>query len=245
MVVEIVCCRVADVVAARQAGAHRVELCSAIELGGLSPSFGLTVDALEVGLPILAMIRPRGAGFLYDNSDFQVMKADVLALSALPIAGFVTGILVADGRLDVARMAELRYLAPDMDWVCHRAFDAVPDPFAALDQLVELGFTRVLTSGQRPRATDAVSLVRDLVAYAGDRIEVLPAGGLRPHNVASFVEATGVTQVHLAPFEWVTDTSTVRAREAGIGYGIPEVPREDAFREIDGDAVRAVVTAFS
>jgi copper homeostasis protein len=241
VLVEAVACRYGDVVQAAAGGAKRVELVNAIELGGLTPSFGTVARSMEVGLPIVAMIRPRPAGFAYDRGEYETMLTDVGAMLRLGLAGFVTGILHPDGSLDTERMAGLRQLAPDRQWVCHRAFDATPDPFAALEALIAIGFNRILTSGQSVNAMEGMSVIAELVRRAEGRIEILPAGGIRPHNVADLVRATKVQQVHLAPYAFLPDSSTARRPE--IKYGIAEVPREDTYRETDPDAIAAVVIA--
>ncbi|MDX2065680.1 MAG: copper homeostasis protein CutC [Fimbriimonadaceae bacterium] len=241
VLVEAVACRYGDVVQAAAGGAKRVELVNAIELGGLTPSFGTVARSLEVGLPIVAMLRPRPAGFCYDRGEYETMLTDAGAMLRMGIAGFVTGISTEDGRLDTLRMADLRQLAPDRQWVCHRAFDATPDPFEAMEALIAIGFTRILTSGQRPTAMEGMAVIAELVRRAAGRIEILAAGGIRPHNVADLVSATGVTQVHLAPYAFLPDPSTALRPE--IKFGIPEIPREDTYRETDPDAIAAVVSA--
>lgn len=244
MIVEIVCCRYADVQIAKAAGADRIELCAAIEVGGLTPSLGLVETTLNLGIPLVVMLRPRPAGFAYDYGDFGTMLRDLSALAKLPIKRFISGCLFPDGRIDRDRMARLRESAPDHEWAMHRAFDAVPDQSESLETLIELGYTAVLTSGGKSKATEAVSEVRNLIDQATGRIEVVPAGGLRPSNVARFAKETGATCVHLAPFQWNADLSATLAVQHGISYGPQELPRDAEYRETNPADVAAVVAAL-
>ena len=240
MIVEIVCCSPDDCVEAQSAGADRIELCSAIALGGLTPSLGLVSAALSaVDIPIFAMVRPRGGGFLYSDREFDSMLEDANTLRA---KGIVTGVLNADRTVDTKRSRKLAEI-PGQPAVFHRAFDATPDPFRALEEIIDCGYVRILTSGQKARATDSIDLIKRLIDAAKDRIEILPAGGLRPANVADFAMQTGCTQVHLAPFKLVEDPT--HAADRGIAYGIAAVPSETHFRLTDAQQVRAVVEALA
>lgn len=242
MMIEIVCCSAEDCVIAAEAGADQIELCSAIALGGLTPSLGTFRAARAVcSLPLMVMIRPRGAGFAYSDLEFAAMREDVQIFREAGADGVVFGVLKPTGEIDFPRMRELAEAAGPMQKVCHRCFDVTPDPFQALETLIELGFDRVLTSGQRASALDALPLLRELRERAAGRIEVLPAGGLRAVNVDEFVDATGTRLLHLGPFENVPDTSTHGNPE--IFFGISEVPPEDSYGRLDASAVRAVVHA--
>jgi copper homeostasis protein len=243
--VEIVACRTTDVRNALAGGANRIELVSSIEVGGLTPSYGSVASAMDVGLPLIIMLRPRPGGFDYDSDDLDTMRRDVSSLAKLPVLGFITGCLHSNGELNLDAMSALKAEAPHLRWACHRAFDAVPDPLKALESCIEIGFDAILTSGGQPRAADALDSIRELVHRSSGRIEILPAGGIRPDNVRTIIKHTGVRSVHLAPFSWAPDSSTSRAIRNGIAYGPKEVPREEVFREIDASAVEAVVTAVT
>jgi copper homeostasis protein len=243
MIVEIVCCSVDDCVEAANGGADRIELCGAIEAGGLTPTIGLYEEAAsQVSLPLICMIRPRGAGFDYSSAEFATMERDMDSLLEAGAPGFVTGVLQADGSLDLKRNRALVERAGKATKVCHRCFDVTPDPLDALEQLIDLGFDRILTSGQRAFADEGLALIRTLVKKADGRIEILPAGGLRMGNVVDFVRQTGVEAVHLAPFQFLPDRSTQHNPEIKFA---PVAPDEGVFNLIDGSAVRAVVSALS
>lgn len=240
--VEIVCCSVDDCVEAAEGGADRIELCGAITVGGLTPSIGTLIEAKRrVRLPIVAMVRPRGAGFSYSEAEFGSMLADSEQLLIHGADGLVFGVLHDDGTLDIPRMRQVVDLAVGKDKVCHRCFDVVPDPVYALEQLIDLGITRLLTSGQRAFASDGAPLIRKLVEQAAGRIEILPAGGLRMHNILEFLRETGCSCVHLAPFIEQTDSSTFGNPE--IEYAPTSLPKESVFHLIDRAQVSAVVAA--
>ncbi|MBC8063200.1 MAG: copper homeostasis protein CutC [Chlorobia bacterium] len=240
--IEIVCCSVDDCVEAAEGGADRIELCGAITVGGLTPSIGTLIEAKRrVSLPIVAMVRPRGAGFAYSEAEFGNMVADADQLLIHGADGLVFGALNDDGTLNVLRMRRIVDLVADKDKVCHRCFDVVPDPAYALEQLVDLGITRLLTSGQRAFASDGAPLIRKLVEQAAGRIEILPAGGLRMHNILDFLRETGCQCVHLAPLIEQTDPSTLGNPE--IEYAPTSLPKESVFHLIDRAQVSAVVSA--
>jgi len=179
ILVEICCGSLEDALEAERGGADRVELCSALFLGGLTPSLGTIMEAkARLKIPIMVMIRPRGGGFCYTKSEMAVMERDTVLAAEQGAEGMVFGILNADGSIDEERCKRLRKLIGDRQAVFHRAFDVTPDPFRSLDQLVALGFTRVLTSGQEDTVPEGAQLIKRLIGYAGDRIEILPGGGI-------------------------------------------------------------------
>ena len=210
MLLEIVAATVDDCLAAESGGADRIELCAAIASGGLTPSLGTLMEAKKrVGIPVMAMVRPRAGGFVYSEADFAVMRRDAAILLEHGADGIVFGILHFDGTVDATRCGKLLEVAGGKQTVFHRAFDVVPDPARALDQLIDLGCTRVLTSGQQKTAVEGSELIARLIARAGERIEVLPGGGIRAHNVRQLVEATRCTQVHMRAYATQVDLSAV------------------------------------
>jgi copper homeostasis protein len=225
VLVEIVTCSVSDVIDAEAVGANRVELCSAIELEGLTPSLGTAKLVLERSkLPVMAMLRPRKGGFIYDEADLATMERDAEAFVAAGVHGLVLGALRKDGTVDENALRRFAHLPVEL--VHHRAFDVTPDPFAAMEAIIECGFKRILTSGQKETALEGAELIRRLHRAANGRIEILPACGIRPSNVVALIEATGVDQVHLGPFETVCD-------EGGLFGG--------GYQILDAEEVRGVV----
>jgi copper homeostasis protein len=201
--------------AAEQGGADRVELCSDLLEGGLTPTHGtLKVARERLKIGIMAMVRPRGGDFCYSDVDFAVMREDVLAAKSLGADGIVLGLLLPDGTIDRARSRELIALARPLPVTFHRAFDMTRDPAAALETLIELGVDRVLTSGQEPSVIEGLSLITDLVRQAGSRIIVMPGGGITARNVARVAAETGVKELHFASLE---------PREGRMEYRNPRV----------------------
>lgn len=236
VLLEIIASTVNDCLAAESGGADRIELCAAITTGGLTPSLGTLIEAKKrVRIPIMAMVRPRAGGFCYSEEEFATMRRDAALLAEHGADGIVVGILDSDGTVDTARCGKLVEIANGRQIVFHRAYDAVPDGGRGLDQLIDLGFTRVLTAGQKKTAFDGRNRLRELIVQAQDRIEVLPGGGVRPHNVGDIVADTGCTQVHLTAFSARCDPSM---SNSPITFGsIPGSPAS-SYECVDRDIVR-------
>jgi len=197
ILIEVAIATLADAQTAHQAGATRLELSSALQLGGLTPSLG-TLQTIKstIPLPIIAMLRPRPAGFVYSPSDFITMHRDAALLLESGAAGLAFGFLTSDRKLDIPRIAQFVKLITTNQSVFHRAFDLVPNPLEALERLIDLGITRILTSGQKPAAAEGADLIQKLIERAAGRIEILPASGITPENAADLVAQTGATQLH-------------------------------------------------
>ncbi|MFB2533435.1 copper homeostasis protein CutC [Paracoccus sp. p3-h83] len=185
--------------AALSGGADQIELCAALALGGLTPSAGLVAQAVRLGraagVPIFAMIRPRPGDFCYDAADLEVAHGDLAAARAAGVDGVVLGVTQADGRLDGAAIAALRDAAGGLPMVLHRAFDLAPEPFEALEQAIDLGFCRILTSGGAATAVQGADRLAALVAQSRGRIQIMPGGGLEVAGVARLI-ATGADVLH-------------------------------------------------
>ena len=184
--------------AAIEGGATRIELCSSLSEGGLTPSAGLMQAAAKLPVPCFAMIRPRSGLFHFTQSDADIMRADIALARQAGLEGVVLGAQGDDDALDLGLLASLMAAAGDMGKTLHRVIDVVPDPIAALDQTIALGFERVLTSGAAPFAPDGTALIAQMAARADGRISVMPGCGLTPENVASVVKKTSANEVHAA-----------------------------------------------
>ncbi len=239
---EICLTSVDDALVADAAGANRIELNTALSLGGLTPSLGvLRVVRSAFARPIIVMIRPRPGGFCYSDGEFLTLVRDAELALENGADGLAFGILLADGSIDVKACRALLQLAEGKQLVFHRAFDVTPDPFVALEQLIDLGVTRILTSGQAPTALAGVGVLAELIRRAGGRIEILPAGGIRPENVAELVRRTGCDQVHASLRTRRVDPS-VTARPH-LSFGSPG-SAEDTYDATDGrlvEEMRAVL----
>lgn len=195
--VELVADSVASAVAAQRGGAARVELCSALTEGGVTPSAGLIkATRMAVSLPVHVMIRPRGGDFCYTDDEFTVMQGDLELAKRLGADGVVLGILNVNGNVDVPRMRQLVDLARPLAVTFHRAFDMTADLFRALDDVCATGASRLLTSGGAQTAFAGREIIAQLVQRAKARIVVMPGSGIKPENARSLVESTGAREIH-------------------------------------------------
>ena len=235
-----VCCGSADdVIEAWKAGADRVELNANLFQGGLTPTVGaLQVVKRHVDIPIMTMIRPRSGGFCYTDIEYETMRADAKELLRQGSDGLVFGFLHADGTVDEDRTRAFVELAGDKPAVFHRALDVTPDWKCALETLIKLGVTRVLTSGQAPDVFFALETIAEMIRFAGNAIEILPGAGITLENVERVVSITGCSQVHVARHRAVMDPSTNNNRS--IYFGGALYPPEDRFDMTDGPYIAAV-----
>ncbi len=236
------CCGSAeDAIAAWKGGAPRVELCADLFHGGLTPSLGsLLVTKREAPeLSVMAMVRPREGGFCYTETEFEVMLADARALLEHGADGIVFGFLTEDGRIDAERCRQMLEVIGDKESVFHRAIDATPAPLASMEQLIELGVTRILTSGGQPSVPEGAETIRAMIEQAAGRIEILPGGGVRPTNAAWCLEHTGAAMLHASSHRYSYDRSTLG--NPAIHYGGSIYPPEDCFKVTHSEDVAAFI----
>jgi copper homeostasis protein len=180
-----------------EGGADRIELCANLAEGGTTASLGMIRKCREAfAVELFPIIRPRGGDFLYDDEEFQIMCNDAILCKELSCEGIVTGILNADGTIDIKRTARLAELVYPLEITFHRAFDRCLEPFEALDQLIEIGCERILTSGQQPSAPDGIELIAELNKVATGRIIIMPGSGVRKENIKMLAERSGCTEFH-------------------------------------------------
>ena len=180
-----------------QAGAHRIELCENPNEGGTTPSYGsLLAMSKQQTVAVFPIIRPRGGDFLYTDTEFQIMRQDVLIAKELGFKGVVIGLLNTDGSIDKIRTAELVSLAKPMQVSFHRAFDRCVDPIQGLEDIIATGCHRILTSGQVPNVANALPLIKQLVVQANGRIIIMPGSGVRANNINEILQQTGVVEIH-------------------------------------------------
>ncbi len=187
-----------SVIAAEAGGADRVELCSDLFEGGLSPSIGsVRVAKKHTTIPINAMVRPRGGDFCYSDIEFEVMKEEVKAFKAEGVNAIVFGILTPEGEIDMKRSREIIELARPLPVTFHRAFDMTRDPFRSLENLIELGVERVLSSGQEATVFEGAELLSELVKIAGDRIIIMPGCGISERNFGRIQSIIKAKEYHV------------------------------------------------
>jgi copper homeostasis protein len=200
--------------AAAQGGADRIELCAALELGGITPSAGL-LEAVVDTIPTHVLIRPRAGSFVYDKYEIRVMAKDIEHAIDHGAESVVIGALTDDGNVDLDAMVRLIGAAAEVPVTFHRAFDEVRDPLAALDDLLELGIDRLLTSGGCASAVEGIDLISELVNRCGDDLSVMLGGGVLPENASALVRSTGVREIHFSA-RTADDVAKVRAIVAAV-----------------------------
>lgn len=210
-----------------EGGADRIELCSALPLGGLTPSHGLMRAAAGCGVPAYAMIRPRQGDFCFGEREVALMVDDIAAARDAGLAGVVLGAATANGLLDEAVLSVLCAASEGMGRTLHRVIDTVEDRLAAIDTAIALGFERILTSGGALTAIDGLSALKDMQAHAGERIEIMVGSGVAPENAVAISERTGISAFHAScGISVPTD-----ARLAAFGFA-PQTERRTSAEKI-------------
>ena len=195
--IECCCTSVYEVSEAVAGGASRIELCENLEIGGTTPSPGLTEQLLDIcPIPVNVLIRPRGGDFVFSEEEEERMRQDILDCKRLGVNGVVIGALHPDGSIDTGMMHRLIQAARPLSVTFHRAFDCCSDPFRALEDIISLGCDRLLTSGLAASAYEGRELLRELVSAAGDRIIIMPGAGVKPSNLAELEVVTRAREFH-------------------------------------------------
>jgi copper homeostasis protein len=228
--------------AAERGGAQRIELCSALSEGGLTPSAGLIAACSRLAVECYVMIRPHGGDFLYSDLEFELMKDEIQRAKELGADGVVFGILTADGRVDVERTRALVELAAPLPVTYHRAFDMTPDLDAALEAVIATGAVRILTSGGAPSVPEGLDAIAWVVQRAAGRIRIMPGGGVKPGNIAEIARMTGATEFHSSARD--AYPSAMVYRKPGIAMG-DFADREYTLYASRKETVRALAEALT
>lgn len=184
---------------AKRAGADRIELCAALEVDGLTPSYGLMKQAAqEKQMEVFVMIRPRSGDFLYHDLEFEEMKNNIRIVKEMGFQGIVIGFLNEDGSLDLNRLKQACELAAPMKVVLHRAFDQAVEPENQIQELIEMGVCRILTSGQKKTALEGALYIKKIQEKYGNQITIMPGSGVNATNIPALYEQTSCTQYHLS-----------------------------------------------
>jgi copper homeostasis protein len=240
MIFEVCIDSVEGALAALQAGAQRVELCDNLVEGGTTPSLGMVELACKSAtLDVNVMIRPRGGDFVYSDLEFNVMKFDIEAVKKSGAKGVVFGLLTSDGRIDRQRTGQLIALARPMSVTFHRAFDLCLDPVQALEDLIDLGVDRLLTSGQKADALEGAACIKSLVDQSKRRIIILAGGGINEQTLPLISAQTGVSEVHFAARKLVD--SPMRHKNLSVFMGKAYQPDEYHIKVTDAERIRAVI----
>ncbi len=229
MKLEICAANLGSAIAAEKGGGDRIELCSALPLGGLTPGPGLILEAVRrLSIPVFPLIRPREGHFTYSDMEVEAMCEDIIFCKKAGCAGVVIGALTADGRPDEAVLGKLLAAAEGIEAVHHRAFDFAKNPFEALEIYIKMGFSRVLTSGGAPTALEGKSLIIKLLEQSAGRIEVMPGSGIRVETIRELAVATGAKSFHFSASKMVEQP----------GEGLPGL--ETNWAESDVEIIRAM-----
>jgi len=227
MILEIACNNLDSVATAAANGADRIELFSNIHEGGVTPSLGTMKGAVAYGLPVYAMIRPRGGHFCYSPREVELLKWDIDSAHEAGVHGIVFGALTAQGEIDRA-LCEMLLSYWGKPTTFHRAFDLLGSPFTALDQLIEMGFERVLTSGGAASALEGIAVIESLVAASKGRLQILAGAGINRGNVAAFSNIAGLEGVHTTAKRLKQEPTTA----------------SDRLWESDAEEIRAIKTVL-
>ena len=232
MLLEVCAFNLQSAIIAERAGAKRVELCENPADGGTTPSYGTIKQTREkIGISLYPIIRPRGGNFFYDEEEFAIIKQDILLCKQLGCDGISTGVHLQNGEIDTERLKRIVEWAYPMGVTCHRVFDATPDPLKALEEIIDCGCERILTSGQKSAAPEGINMLAELVQQADGRIIIMPGAGVRSSNIEALINGTGATEFHTSARIAAPDPVTFRnpaIADAGDWY----IANEEELKKI-------------
>ena len=240
MLLEICASNYQSALNAEIAGAHRIELCTELAVGGLTPSYGLLKQVLDnLKIPVFVLIRPRSGNFTYTDEEFAIMKRDIVLCKELGSAGIVSGVLNKDQTIDSERTKQLVELSKPLPFTFHRAFDWTPNPSEALKILIDLDIERLLTSGQEASADKGIELLKQLKAKANHKITILPGGGINAQNAILFKDS-GFSEIHASATRLISIQPQPR-----IAMNSSKFFDETLEVASDVGKIRAILSSFS
>ena len=196
MILEVCANSYESAINAEKGGAHRIELCENLAVGGLTPNFDLAKKVIsELNIPVFILIRPRKGDFNYSKNEFEQIKKDIILFKDLGCKGIVSGILTKDKNLDINRTKELIKLSRPLEFTFHRAFDEVINPIETLHQLIKLKVNRLLTSGQKKTAIDGIDMIKKLIILSNNKIKIMPGSGINSKNIVEFTKLS-LNEIH-------------------------------------------------
>lgn len=240
---EICANSVESCLAAQEGGAHRVELCAGISEGGTTPSYGEIATARELlHIKLHVIIRPRGGDFLYNKQEIRIMERDIQMAGKLGADGVVLGCLTPEGRVDKTKTKRLIEASQGLSVTFHRAFDVCVNPYSALEDLIELGINRILTSGQKPTAQQGLPLIKELIQKANNRIIILPGSGISEKNICQIAMESGAKEFHFSARE--NRNSNMVYRNTQVSMNNPGMPDEYIQSVTTAQRVRQTINAL-
>ena len=196
MIIEVCAESYEYAVKAEKAGADRIELCKDLHLDGLTPDLEIAKKTInKLNIPVFILIRPREGDFNYSNEEYELMKADIVKFKEMGCKGIVSGVLKSDNTIDLIRTKELIELSKPIDFTFHRAFDKIINPFNGMEQLINIGANRILTSGQKETAVEGIELIKKLNQSAKGRIKIMPGSGIKQNNLNMFYNIN-INEIH-------------------------------------------------
>ena len=237
--IEICAPSLTSAVRAQNGGADRIELCSALELGGLTPSYATILEVRKrLTISVCVLIRPRAGDFVYSEDEWEIIQKDIIFCRENGCEGVVVGCLNNNGTLDIEKMRKMYEIAYPMEIICHRAFDRTIDAEKALQELIELKYHRVLTSGQSASAFEGKEKLKELVALAENKIEIMPGSGIDPSNLKELIDYTQARHFHLSAKKTISSNFLVQETNVKFNFGSTA---ENNYFETNEDIVRHAV----
>lgn len=242
-ILEVCAGDIESIIAAAKGGADRIELCSALSEGGITPSIGLIRKALEVpGIKVNVLIRPRGGDFIYSEDEVECMVADIEAAKEAGVNGVVIGALTPEGDIDIPVCQQLMTAAKGLSVTFHRAFDRCRNPEKALEQIIDLGCDRILSSGQAGSALEGKEMLAAMVRQARGRIIILAGAGVSESNAAEIIRFTGTNEIHASARKTISSSMTYRTDNVAMG----SADCDDFVRKTTcADTVRLIVARIN
>lgn len=241
-ILEICCASLPSALAAQSGGADRIELCANLAQGGITPSAATILLAKKyLSIPVFVLIRPRKADFCYTDLEFEVMLENIRLAKSMGADGIVSGVLLKNGQIDLERTRLLVEATTPLAFTFHRAFDMCQNPLVALEELINLGVQRILTSGQKASAIAGKTTLEQLVQQANKRIHIMAGGGIRPHNVHKLLGINDLNEFHASAKHFVSSTMEFR----GVtNMGTEDLDAEFCWEEVDEGSVKALKIAM-
>ena len=232
MILEVCAFNIQSAIIAEKVGAARVELCDNPVEGGTTPSYGVIKQTRDkISMELYPIIRPRAGSYFYDEDEFAIMRKDIVTCKELGCDGISVGIQNKDGTIDIERLKRIVEWAYPMGVTSNRAFDAAPDPFKALEDIISAGCERILTSGQKSGAPEGAKLLGELVKVADERIIIMPGAGVRSDNIQQLIEVTGAREYHTSARKVIPDNVTYQNPHI-LDIGKVVLANEDELRRI-------------
>ncbi len=227
-ILEICVFNISTAIAAEKAGADRLELCENYANGGTTPSYGFLKTVKEkISIPVFPMIRPRGGDYFHSEDEFNIIQKDVLLCKELGFEGVVFGLLKKDGSIDTEKIKRLVEISYPLEVTFHRAFDRCINPLQSLEEIIECGCQRILTSGQVPNVINGKDLIKQLIEQADERIIIMPGSGLRSSNVVELKEFTGATEFHTSARKVIPSPTTFINEKIKEDFSIDFIDEEE------------------